>query len=404
MGTLKRREFLKQVSAYASAFALPTRAIADQLQPTSRIAPQLQPFIDPLPPLEHLLPYGHHNGHALYRMRMVQFKKKLHSQLPPTTLWGYEGHYPGPIIEALRDTSISVRWENHLPKQHLFKIDPHIHGAMPPSPEVRTVPHLHGARVRSQDDGLPENWFTPGTARTSTYANQQLPATLWYHDHAIGITRLNVYAGLSGFYLLRDAHEHTMDLPSGKHEVPLLLQDRTLADDGRLLYSPTFEDKLELPEGVWGSEFFGELPVINGAISPYLEVEPRPYRLRILNGANARFFNLYFNLARRPTDIPALISFHQIGSDGGFLPRPVELQSVLLAPAERADLIVDFSALGNRTVTLSNNAPAPYPNWASTAPPAQPIYELMQFRVTAPPSSPRNSFRMSPPSALRPTR
>ena len=154
-----------------------------------------------------------------------------------------------------------------------------------------------------------------------------------------------------------------MNLPSGDYEIPLLLQDRTLDEQGQLVYAPTNEDGQKLPPGVWGPEFFGDLPVVNGAIYPYLEVEPRRYRLRVLNGANSRFFNLFFNLAKQPTDIPSLVTFHQIGTDGGFLPNPVALNKVLLGPAERADLIVDFSGLEGRIVTLSNNAPAPFPGW-----------------------------------------
>ena len=106
---------------------------------------------------------------------------------------------------------------------------------MPPAPAVRTVPHLHGSRTQSVSDGLPEKWFTPGASALYFYPNCQQPATLWYHDHAVGITRLNVYAGLSGFYLLRNEEERNMNLPSGDYEIPLLLQDRTLDDQGQLV-------------------------------------------------------------------------------------------------------------------------------------------------------------------------
>jgi spore coat protein A len=381
-------------------FALRAAGDAEQagvFDPRKRRVAHLQPFKDPLPMLQSLPAHGRHKGEDHYRIQMVEFKKQLHSDLPPTRLWGYEGQFPGPIVEAVRGAPIKVEWENRLPTKHLFAVDPKIHGAMAPAPEVRTVPHLHGARARSEDDGLPENWFTPGSARTYSYGNEQAAATLWYHDHALGITRLNVYAGLSGFYLLRDANELGMNLPSGPYEVPLMLQDRTLGEDGQLIYAPAFDDGVELPDGQWGAEFFGDFPVINGAVAPYLEVEPRPYRLRALNGANSRFFKLSFNLAKRPTDIPSLIPFHQIGSDGGFLPEPVKLQSVLLAPAERADLIVDFSGLENRTVTLSNNAAAPYPNWGSTSPVRKPIHELMQFRVNRAISGNAKQFAMKSP-------
>jgi len=328
---------------------------------------------------------------------MLEFKQQMHSQLPPTRLWGYEGQYPGPTIEALRGRSVVVQWENHLPAQHIFEIDPHIHGAMAPTPAVRTVPHLHGSRSRSESDGLPEKWFASGSSARYEYPNSQPAATLWYHDHALGITRLNVYAGLSGFFLLRDDGERTMNLPAGDYEIPLLLQDRTLDDQGQLVYSPTHDDGIKLPPGVWGPEFFGDLPVVNGAIYPYLNVEPRPYRLRILNGSNSRFLNITFNLAKSPTDIPSLITFHQIGTDGGFLPNPAALNKVLLGPAERADLIVDFSAHEGKTATLSNNAPAPFPGWEMASTNHAALYEFMQFRVTLPLSNKGKSFSMPPP-------
>jgi spore coat protein A len=201
---------------------------------------------------------------------------------------------------------------------------------------------------------------------------------------------------LSGFFLLRDDAEHSMSLPSGDFEIPLLLQDRTLDDQGQLVYSPTFDDGQKPPPGLWAPELFGDLPVVNGAIYPYLAVEPRRYRLRLLNGANSRFFNLFFNLAKSPTDIPSLVSFHQIGTDGGFLASPVPLNKLLLAPAERADLIVDFSGLEGKIVTLANNASAPFPGWDMLTPHHLALYELMQFRVTLPISSKGSSFRMPP--------
>ncbi len=390
MGSRSRRTFLKRSIQSLPALLLRPPAHAASLVNLStpethfRTPKTLQRYIDPLPIPHTLQPFETHKGTDIYRVRMSEFSRPLHSQLPAAKLWGYEAQYPGPTIEAQRGRPIEVHWQNSLPAQHIFKVDPNIHGAMPPSPAVRTVPHLHGARTRSESDGLPEKWFTPGNAARYFYANDQRAATLWYHDHAVGITRLNVYAGLSGFYLLRDEAERSMNLPAGDYEIPLLIQDRTLNENGQLVYAPSFDDGQPLAPGVWGSEFFGQLPLVNGAIYPYLNVEPRPYRFRILNGANARFFNLFFNLAMRPTDIPDLVNFQQIGTDGGFLPRPAQLNKVLLGSAERADLIVDFSGLAGKTITLSNDAPAPYPGWEfSTAHHAQ-LSELMQFRVALP--------------------
>ena len=328
---------------------------------------------------------------------MIEFTRRLHSQLPPTRLWGFDGQYPGPTFEVSSGDPVVVHWENHLPLRHLFPVDTHIHGAMPPAPAVRTVTHLHGSRTPSDSDGLPEKWFTPGHSARYVYPNRQQAATLWYHDHALGITRLNVYAGLSGFYLLRDERERGMELPAGDYEIPLLLQDRTLDDRSQLVYSPAFENGELASPGVWAPEFFGDLPVVNGAVYPFVEVEPRPYRLRLLNGSNSRFFHLYFNLAVRPTDIPSLVSFDQIGSDGGFLPRPCRLQRILLGPAERADLLIDFSTLAARTVTLSNNAASPYPGWGILGGRHAPLYELLQFRVTLPPGPARRALSLPAP-------
>lgn len=185
-----------------------------------------------------------------------------------------------------------------------------------------------------------------------------------------------------------------MNLPSGGYEVPLLLQDRTLDAQGQLVYSPTNEAGKKEPPGVWGPEFFGDLPVVNGAIYPYLKVGPRQYRLRVLNGSNSRFYNLYLNLASRPTDIPSLVTFHQIGTDGGLLANPAALNKLLLGPAERADLIVDFSQLAGRTVTLANNAASPYPGWTMFHAMHTPLSELMQFRVILPYSGNGKTFSM----------
>jgi len=318
---------------------------------------------------------------------MQEFRKQLHSQLPPTTVWGYEAQCPGPTFEAVRGQPVVVEWKNELPPQHLLPVDRSIHGAMPPAPLVRTVPHLHGMRTDSVSDGLPEKWFTPDHSVVYRYPNDQPAATLWYHDHAIGITRLNAYAGLSGFYLLREEDERRLGLPSGPYEIPLMLQDRTLSDQGQLVYAPNADDGSKMPTGVWGPQFFGDLPLVNGAIYPFLRVEPRPYRLRLLNAANTRFFNLYFNLAKKPTDIPSLVTYHQIGSDGGLLSTPAAMQRLLLAPAERADVLIDFSGLEGNTVTLSNDAPTPYPGWNVLSSVHAPLLELMQFRVDLPRTS-----------------
>lgn len=378
---VSRREVLRLGLTAAPALALPETMKAFAT-PVVRKPGQIERYLDPLLIPQRINPTGRRDGVLEYRVPMQAFEKQLHSQLPATKLWGYDAQYPGPVFDVMRGQQVEVRWENKLPAKHLFAIDPHLHGAMPPSPAVRTVPHLHGSRTPSESDGLPEDWFTPGQSALYLYPNDQRAACLWYHDHAVGITRLNTYAGLAGFYLLRDEQELSMKLPSGAYEIPLLLQDRTLDEAGQLVYAPTHEDGERLPPGVWGPEFFGELSVINGVISPHLEVEPAMYRFRVINGANSRFFQLYLNLAKSATDVPNLVSFQQIGSDGGLLAGPVKLDKVLLGPGERADLLVDFSGLDGKTLTLSNSAAVPFPGWGMLRAMHAPLSELMQFRVT----------------------
>jgi spore coat protein A len=401
-----RRAFLKLCGKSLPALALTEsfRCFPQAAQPLPppgfRTPSSLDHYVDPLPVPKRLVPERMEKGKTIYSIRMLEFQQRFHSQLPATRLWGYEGHYPGPTIEAEAGKPIEVHWQNLLPTKHIFTIDPHIHGAMPPAPVVRTVPHLHGSRTDSESDGLPEKWFVPGASARYSYPNNQAAATLWYHDHAVGITRLNVYAGLSGFYLLRDETERAANLPSGDYEIPLVLQDRSLDDHGQLIYAPSHEDGIKLPPGVWGPEFFGDLPVINGAVFPFLNVEPRPYRLRLLNGSNARFLNLFFNLARHPTDIPSLLTFHQIGTDGGLLSKPVPLTKLLLGPAERADLIVDFSAFEGKTVTLSNNGAAPFPGWEMMTMHQPPLYEWMQIRVVLPHAGELGPYSPTPFAAI----
>jgi spore coat protein A len=401
-----RREFLRKSLVTAGwALASPLEGFTHPLQnpakPEFPIAALLPRFIDPLPIPRRLAPIRKTDNATHYHVRMSESKRQLHSALPPTRFWGYEGQYPGPTIEAFRGERIEVIWDNQLPTKHLFEIDPHIHGAMPPTPAVRTVPHLHGSRSQSESDGLPEKWFTPGHSARFVYPNMQAAATLWYHDHAVGVTRLNVYAGLSGFYLLRDREERGFHLPADDYEIPLLVQDRTLNDAGQLVYSPTHDDGLELPPGVWGPEFFGQLPAINGVIYPYLDVEPRVYRFRVLNGSNSRFFGLQLNLAKRATDIPSLVSFQQIGTDGGFLPKAISLTRILLGPAERADILVDFSSLSGKTVTVMNDANAPYPGIAMVGVHTPLLRELMQFRVILPLKGERKSFDIDVSSSMQ---
>lgn len=331
------------------------------------------------------------DGTRYYRVEMRPASARFHSELPAVTVWGYEGLYPGPTIEARSGRPVVVEWANGLPCPHpvaefigvhpegqTSQNDPGRGGASTPMPDpptpVWTVVHLHGGRTPPTGDGWPDDAFFGGQSDTYTYPNRQRAALLWYHDHAMGITRLNVYAGLAGLYVLRDDEEDALGLPAGDYELPLLLQDRNLDTDadgrltGELLY------KLDQENG----EFFGPFNLVNGMIWPHLEVEPRQYRLRIVNGSNARFYRLKLRVedsGESRTDL-----FRQIGTDGGLLPRPVDVppEGLLLAPAERADVIVDFRDFAGRNLVLVNDAPAPFPSGGDLR---LPHLEVMQFRV-----------------------
>jgi len=348
------------------------------LPSAAQVSPPLAEFVDPLPIPVVKKPNGKYKGKDYYAVAMTQFKQKLHRDLPPTTVWGYDGLYPGKTIEARTGTALYVRWINSLPTKHLLPIDYTIHGAAG-EPDVRNVVHLHGGHVPPESDGFPEDWFTPGHSALYCYPNIQQATTLWYHDHALGITRINVYAGLAAFYLIRDSCEDKLNLPKGKYEIPIVMQDRTFNANGSLFYPAK-----GVTHPVWVPEFFGDTAVVNGKVWPYLNVEPRKYRFRFLNGCNARFLRI------RLLNGPHL---NQIGTDGGFLPRPVQMTSILLSPAERADCIVDFARYKGRTITLVNDAPAPYPGGGEVA-----IPHIMQFRVGRTPVTDPSSFpgKLSP--------
>jgi spore coat protein A, manganese oxidase len=345
----------------------------------------------------------------------------LPTGMPTTAVWSYGSvnhpgtfNYPAFTIEAKFRRPVRVKWINDLVDAkgnflpHLLPVDPTLHWANPPGgvagrdmrptfdetpdPYVGPIPivtHLHGGHSNQESDGNAEAWYLPdaddlpagfategtfytffannffnkfrvewgpGTA-TFQYDNDQRATTLWYHDHTLGMTRLNLYAGPAGFYLLRGGRG---DLPVGPlpgpapgvgdhplgryYEIPLAIQDRSFNKDGSLFYpdSREFFDGFGGPyvpgsdvPPIWNPEFFGNTMVVNGRTWPFLEVEPRRYRFRFLNGCNSRFLILKF-------DDPSL-TFWQIGADGGFLPAPVQLDHLLMGPAERADVIVDFT-------------------------------------------------------------
>src|SRR5215467_2175713 len=357
--------------------------------PQSGNVKTLAKFVDALPIVPTLAPSGKQNGMPFFQVDMRPLFKQLHRDLPKTMLWGYNGMYPPPTFDVRRGTPIAVKWTNNLPGTHFLPIDPQIHGAEPGVPTVRTVVHLHGSKTMPDSDGYPEAWFTNGFAQTGPffetqvyhYPNEQQATQLWYHDHALGITRLNNYAGLGGGqYIIRDNHEDSLGLPSGDFEIPLVIQDRFLNPDGSLLYP--VEDNGGDPDPrvppVWIPEFFGDTILVNGKVWPVLEVEPRRYRFRVLNASNSRFYHMTLVEAfpsGAPTGNPGL-NFIQIGTDGGLLPAPVSLTDILMAPAERRDIILDFTGQQGKTFLLTNDAPAPYPDGDDVIP-----AEIMLFRV-----------------------
>lgn len=395
--SVSRRQFLlatggllglPALGSWRAAWAHDSRMLAAQLaepkQPLINPA-TLARFVDPLPipPLQAPQEHRAHPAYPqrklpYYRMEMRAFQSRLHRDLPLTTQWGYQGSMPGPTLQAVRGEPMLVEWVNALPQQHLLPVDHRIHGAERSKPEVRAVTHVHGARVPADSDGWPEDWLAPGRSVLYRYPNAQDAATLWYHDHAMGITRLNIYAGLLGAFIVRDPEEQALGLPSGECDLPLILCDRLIAQNGQLYY-PVSDD----PEAPWVSECYGNAVLCNGKLFPYADVEPRRYRLRLINAANARHFNL--SLTHRHV-------FMQIASDQGLLPAPVERERIELYPAERAEVVVDFAGMDGQTIELRDQSDA-----------------ILQFRVrergrrdtAALPAALRAAPRIDPATAVR---
>jgi spore coat protein A len=380
--SLTRRVFLQRGGILAATLALPQGQRPRQMPVpkfrTTLDTGSLARFVDPLPIPEVAQAIDHRPSPVdaslklpYYRVAMRQIEAKIHRDMKPTRLWAYNSGSPGPTFEARSGQGVLVEWANELPSQHFLPIDHSIHGAEADKPEVRTVVHLHGAKAGPESDGYPENWYVPGKSAIYHYPNRQEAAMLWYHDHALGINRLNVFAGLLGVFLLRDDVEDSLNLPRGKYEVPLVFYDRMFDLESQLNY-PVSGD----PKSAWTPEVYGDALLVNGKLFPYLEVEPRRYRFRVLNAANARFFHL--SLSNRQ-------AFHQIGTDQGLLPAPLELKRLILAPAERGDLIVDFSASAGEQIVVKNDS-----------------FDVMQFRVAKSPEKNAAHDTGVLPAVLRP--
>lgn len=325
---------------------------------------------------------------------MRNARHSFHSQMDLTDTFAYQGAnasptYLGPVIIAEKGTPFTLTVHNELGRHPLASaIDNELVPAgTNDADSPRTSTHLHGGNTRAGSDGGPEQVFSPGGSYTYNYDNNQDAAGLWYHDHALGITRLNVYAGLAGGYLVRDTQGpggtgiDTGDgthLPPPPYEVPLVIQDRMFNPDGTFAYPPNPD--LLLSDGTprpWAPEFFGDIATVNGKCWPNLDVARGKYRFRVFNGSNARFYNFKFVAGE------TAITFAQIGSDGGLLNAPVRLNKLVLGPGERADVVVDFAALpAGSKVLLANNAPTPFPDGpVALQRGAVPLREIMQFTV-----------------------
>ena len=369
------------------------------------MAAPLAPFVDALP-LPSRLVAVQHDGRLTVGIRAGTHR--FHRDLPVSSIWGFEGTVPGPTIEAERGRPVTVEWRNELdgpfpvvdtvapepadadgvPVQSL----PGLSGGEPDRHAAEltghTVVHLHGGLTPASYDGWAENLFAPGQTAVFRYPIDQRAALLWYHDHVMGITKLDVYAGLAGLWIVRDDRERELELPEGPpFEVPLLIQDRNFDLDeqgrltGRLLH--------KTDPGVM--EAFPPFTVVNGKVWPVLEVRPATYRFRVLNGSNARTYRLV--LLRN--GVPELERITQIGTDHGLLRAPVAVPAdgLVLASAERADVLVDFSDLEPGTeLTLLNTARAPFDGSSFPAADAEhaadldgllPYPQVMRLRVTA---------------------
>ncbi len=364
----------------------------------------LIPFVDPLPVPQRLIAQQH-GGPLSVRMRGAGHR--FHRDLPESRVWGYDGTVPGPTIETERGHAVTVEWRNELagPLPVLDTLAPSatdadgvpvqcrpgLSGGAPNEKTAalagHTVVHLHGGLTPASYDGWAENLFAPGQHATFRYPVDQRACLLWYHDHVMGVTKFDVYAGLAGLWIVRDERERELGLPEGPpFELPLLIQDRNfdLDEQGRLTAALVHKTDPEVMEA------FAPFTIVNGKVWPVLDVQQATYRLRVLNGSNARTYRLVLFGAG-----PELDRVTQIGTDHGLLRAPARLppEGLVLASAERADLLVDFSDLEPGTVlSLLNTARAPFdgaPFPAANAPDAAdldgllPYPEVMRFRVLA---------------------
>ena len=346
---------------------------------TAAAGGKLTKYVEPLPRPGSGIAVATASGSNRYAFTQRRIARRLHPQLPPTPLWAYDdgsglagqaGSF-GMAVIAESGTPLQVSYTHDLRETYpsWIPVDTRL---TPLGDQVRLMTHLHGGFVAADSDGSPAvtpEGFGPGDTQTVTYTNQlpQMPASLlWFHDHGLGATRLNVFAGLAAAYILRDEQDtgtepNPIGIPGGNYEIPLVVQDRQFNPDGTFRY-PTSD----ISGVTWIGEYFGDVMLVNGKVWPFVNVEPRMYRFRILNGCNARILGLAIGGP----------SMWQIGAEGGMWDRPVRMRQLVLAPAERADVFVDFRKFAGQTLVMKNHKP---PKPVST--PAPSLEQVMQIRV-----------------------
>jgi len=337
----------------------------------------------------------------------------------PTPLWGYGDKqrytWPGRTFQAKSGEPLEVKWENRLTDlpylitsldgDSVVDTSLHwaysLHGYEDFSIDANGTPivvHVHGGHSDFHVDGNPEFFFSPGweirgpqwVGKKYVYDNDQPAGNLWYHDHALGITRLNVYAGMAGFYFIRDDFDtglpgNPLDLPAFPYEAAFAIQDRMFKENGELFYpafpgDPFYADFITdegavLPPDIFPdggptalAEFFGDHIVVNGKIWPKMEVEPRNYRLRLLNGCDSRFLAVqFFEVPSDAEDFSQAIQrqplrFTVIGSDQGLASSPTTVDTLLLETGSRYDIVVDFKSVtaGNRVIMKNIGGDEPF--------------------------------------------
>jgi spore coat protein A, manganese oxidase len=377
MRHITRRRFLGYGLGAGAALALPW-AMRTPIAEAAKDG-RLRRYVEPVPLPGAGIVVATPSGINAYSFTQTQISRQLHPDLPPTPIWAYDdgsglagqaGSF-GMAVVAESGTPLTVSYTHGLPATYpdWIPVDTRL---TPLGNQVRLMTHLHGGFVAADSDGNPAvtpDGFGPGETQSVFYTNQrpQMPASLlWFHDHGLGATRLNVFAGLAAAYILRDEFDtgeepNPIGIPGAAYEIPLVVQDRRFNPDGTFLYP-----RSDIEDATWIGEYFGDTMLVNGKVWPFLDVEPRMYRFRILNGCNARILGLDIGGA----------SFWQIGAEGGMFDVPVSVDRMVLAPAERADVLVDFTKFAGARLVMKNHRP---PSPVSTPAPA--LEQVMQIRV-----------------------